>query len=170
MDGLGEAVFSSLEAAFEAELVRADDEAASDFAFSLRQDRDLPDALTRSGPRLLLTPTGIALPLVEVGINYAAGGRRDRQVIVPAHLVISPAAESGPSPQRVDRTMLNVLRVAARYQEPVEVELTDLTIRGILEMAGKDHLWIRTGRDQTAVALGAVRSISLRPLGSAGVP
>ncbi len=168
MDALGDGVFASLEAAFEAELVRTEDDAASDFAFNLLQDRDLVEALNRSGPRLLIAPGGTTWSLAEVGSNYVLGARDLVRVIVPIHLAVSSAAESGSPPLRAERTLLRLLREEARRGTEVEVELDGRTVRGTLDSAGKDHVVLIRRAAQTVIALGAIRSVTLPPLGSAG--
>lgn len=170
MDGQGESLFASLEASFEAQLCRADDEAASDFAFNLLQDRDLVDALTRSGARVLLTPSGTTLPLTEVGSNYALGERNGRRVLVPIHLVASHPADRGRLPVRRERTMLRLLREEVLRNTKVELDIFSEILRGKLVAAGKDHLRLQQPEGQTVIALAAIRAVTLLPLGSGDEP
>lgn len=143
----------ALDATLEAALLREDDVAAADLAFSLRQDVDVREAVERSGSAWALVRAGESRLLVdEAGIDYVRAGcwlARTRAATL--------RSTTGDSPQLTDRTFLEVLGSAARAGADVTID----DVRGRLVRVAKDHVALLKGGTETIVGLDAVEWVRL---------
>jgi hypothetical protein len=146
-----------LGASFEAGLARDEEVAATDLAFSLRQDVDVAGAVLRSGAAWLLVAEGGASATVdEVGTDYV----RVAGLIVRSGGAVLRSVP-GPSPRPTGRTFLEVLGEACRSGAEVAVIHKAGTAAGRLVRVGTDHLAVRNGTTETVVGLAAVEAVRL---------
>jgi hypothetical protein len=171
-----EGLFTSLAAGYEAALAREEDAAASDLAFSLRQDRTLLQSLVRLGPIALLQGDFVEKPVLVIGrdyLNASLNGEDDRArvqgtLIVPLHrAVIVPGGASEPPVVR-DETLVQALRRWARLGKAVTLSTRWGDFRGHLTVVSPKHVEIQAGRRLVVVGLSAVESITCARGGSAG--
>lgn len=147
----GSEAIEAFEASFEAALAREEDAAASDLAFSLRQDVDLRDAVARSGAGwALLTSAGGSSSVDEVGIDYVRAGT----LVVRAGRATLRSAP-GPAPATSDRTFVELLGTACRSGATV----VTCVAAGRLARVAKDHVGITNGDRETIVGLAALESV-----------
>lgn len=133
-------IVSGLEAAFDARIARAEDEAASDLAFSLLQDLTLAEALQRAGAIDVVRPGGMASPAVEIGPDYVICAFP--RAIVPLRRAVFRGADRAELPKPSDEPLVTALRALARTGRTVEVGAGGSRHRGRLARAGRDHLVI----------------------------
>ena len=154
-------VFAGLETEFEANIARAEDEAASDLALSLVQDRSLPDALIAAG-RVQLRLDDLQLPIAEIGPDHLlarnAGGE---PVLVPLDNVVVAVGPTPISPTRAAISLVERLRGWSRRGGEVEATTAQGRVSGQLRAAGRDHVSVRAVGGDVIVAVGALRSIRL---------
>jgi hypothetical protein len=157
-------LFESLEASFEAAEGRAEREAATDLAMSLRQDRSLVQVL-RQGGWVLRGPDQPPEPIAAVGIDYL---ETEHDVMPLGAAVI----ESGPSqPPRLRRdSLIEVLRGWARRGHSVRVSAGHRTVSGRLEAVGRDHLVVASPRGRVLVPCACVERVTRRPGSSVDEP
>lgn len=147
----------ALEASFAAALARDEEVAATDLAFSLRQDVDVAAAVLRSGLAWsLVGEGGASTPVDEVGTDYLRAGR----VIVPSRAAVLRSAP-GPSPRSGDRSFLEVLGEACRAGAALAVTHRAGTAAGRLARVGLDHVAVRSGGGETIVGLAAIEAVRL---------
>jgi hypothetical protein len=147
----------TLEATFEAGLAREEEIAASDLAFSLRQDVDLQAAVARSGAGWnLLAPGGATAAVDDVGVDYV---RAATLLVRASHAVLR--STDGPKPRVVDRRLLELLGEACRSGVEASVTTGNGTTAGRLIRVANDHLALRNEDSEMVVGLGAVESVRL---------
>lgn len=157
-DGL-DRLIASLDASFGAAIARQEEEAASDLAFSLAQDRDMRSAAARLAPLQLVMQDGDSHPVTRIGSDYFGAGD-PLSVLVPSHRAllreVSPrGAAVGTSPER----MGNILLRWARQGHVVEVSTGHARVRGRLTRAARDHIEVLGPRGRYLVAWREVCSI-----------
>lgn len=159
MDEEMQKLLVDLEARFDAELSRQEEEAAGDLAAGLRQDRLLRAELARGSAARLLVE-GLPRDVSVVGRDYVGSGwplscvtKIERAVVV--------FDGTGSPPLMRDDTFIEVVRRWQRARLRVEVIMGGGSLTGILDRVAADHLLI--GRDQGSVmaALPVVTSIKL---------
>lgn len=144
-----------LGAAFEAAEARQEEVAASDLAFSLRQDVDLVAAVGGRGWTLVLED-GLSAEVDEVGADYVIAGL----YAVPASKAVLRAAD-GRAPLRSERSFAEWLGSACRAGATIEVRAGSRELRGALVTVGRDHLKLRTRGAAALVGMAAVDSVGL---------
>ncbi len=150
-----------LDASFEAGLARDEEIAATDLAFSLRQDADLRQAVARSGSGWVLTLEGGAtLPVDEVGADYLRAG----ETFVPFGKAVLQSS-LGPAPSPIDRTLVEVLGTACRAGAEVDVTGHGRSTSGQLTRVARDHLAVTDRGQQTLIGTGAVDAVRIRARG-----
>ena len=161
-------LFADLSATFEAAEEREEASAASDLAFSLDQDRTIPDTLARVGGTLQL-PGGGRMCVSEVGADYV-GADLPTTVLVPtSDLVIH--LDGGLSPPQITvLTLVERLRIWARRGAFVQVDTPVGQMGGRLQRVAADHLAIRSQEGATVVGWNAVSAVRLRRGTRADVP
>ena len=160
MDKELERVIARLEARFDAALALEQEEAASDLAISLRQDRNLAD-LVRAGQGLrLLEGEGAALEVTVVGADYCGTGS---PLSCLRRLGSAPllAFEAGPRPELRRDSLQEVARRWARAARRVELGLETDSLAGRLTQVGPDNLVLEAPAGRVIVPLWLVRSIRL---------
>lgn len=140
-DNLG-SMLGSLEATFDARLARAEDEAASDLAFSLLQDLSLTEALERAGPLQVLRAGHPPIPVTEIGADYL--GCAPATFIPLGRAIARPIA--GPTPVRTDQPLVALLRRHARRGTCARVTARGAVHTGVLARACRDHVVIARRR------------------------
>ncbi|MDQ3645420.1 MAG: hypothetical protein M3345_00630 [Actinomycetota bacterium] len=154
LDGL----FVSLEASFAAAVDRAEDEAASDLAFSLKQGRRLVETLRTNGASVDLD--GRLSPVHAVGSDHVRAGLRGSILVPFTHCVLALDA-SMPPPPGDSRSTVQVLREWARSGLNVQVR-THLRVHpGVLTVAAEDHLVVTDRERSWVVPYQAVSAISV---------
>jgi hypothetical protein len=133
------AVLGSLEATFDARVARAEDEAASDLAFSLLQDLSLSEAATRAGALEIVMGDRAPLPVAEVGVDYVAASGRS-PTVVPLGRAALRTIPAGRAPESLDRSLLELLRAWAREGRAVAIHAGGGVHRGRLVRACRDHV------------------------------
>jgi hypothetical protein len=158
-DGRLEGLFTSLNAGFEAAVARDEEEAASDLAFSLLQDRSLTEALVRArAPFSVRTMSGQLVEVAEVGADYVAVGA-PVCLLIPTKEAVFFLGVGSKAPSTSSGSFIDLLRRWARAGTSVEVGTIGLDLVGRLERAGRDHLLVRTRTGDVVIALEAVRWI-----------
>ena len=143
----------ALDAAFEAALAREDEVAATDLAFSLRQDVDVSAAIERSGSAWTLVGSGEArLPVDEVGLDYVMAGS-----LLTRTRAVTLRSAAGPAPRTTDATFLEVLGTWARAGARVAAS----GLSGRLVRVAKDHVALSRGGRETIVGLAALEAVRL---------
>lgn len=166
-DGL-DRLIASLDASFEAAVARAEDEAASDLAFSLSQDRELSSAAARLGPLELLLSDGTSCAVARIGSDFFGAGE-PLEVLVPAsRALLREGSEGGPSPVRSGDLARTVLLRWARLGALVEVMGAPRSVRGRLTRASRDHVEVLASRGRYLVAWEEISSVRRVPEGSTG--
>lgn len=156
MDPRFDRLFSSLEAQFGAAVARAEEEAATDLALSLRQDLSPVDLLssaawtvsTRSGRRAVR----------EVAKDHVRL-EPDGQIVPSASAVFHRSA--GPRVIRSERTLVQVLRDAVRSCQQITVDLDDETITGRPLACGDTHILVAGRGQESLLPLVQIRMIKL---------
>lgn len=156
MDPRLEGLFSSLEAQFGAALDRAEEEAASDLAISLRQDRSIAETLTQ-GAWTALTELG-PRQVREVAVDYVCVEPGDHYL--PTASVTFRKAEGEP-PRRSDSTFTVLLRRLMRLRTEMTIDLGEGTLVGRVKACADDHAYIRSKKGDHVVPLTQIRSIRL---------
>lgn len=147
----------ALEASLAAALARDEEVAATDLAFSLRQDVDVAAAVLRSGLAwTLVGEGGASIAVEEAGTDYLRAG----SVIVPSGAAVLRSAP-GPSPRAGNRSFLEVLGETCRSGATVEVTHRAGTVAGRLARVGLDHLAVQSGGGETIVGLAAIEAVRL---------
>ena len=149
LEGLG--------ASFEASIAYEEEVAANDLAFSLRQDVDVREAITRSGGGWALAgPGGAAAAVEEVGLDYVRAGA----TLVPiAHAILRSAPVDAPA--RNQRSLQEALNAACRAGTDVTLAHSAGTTAGRLVRVAQDHVAVLTRAGETIVGLGALDSVQL---------
>ncbi|HEX2049322.1 MAG TPA: hypothetical protein VHJ34_01675 [Actinomycetota bacterium] len=154
-DGL-ERYIATLDAAFDAAVAREEDEAASDLAFSLVQDRSLRERLARAGEAGVVVAEGRIEPVSAVGADYVAAGD-PASIAVPLRVAEVVWRDGrGARPATLDGTLLELLRSWARAGAGTTIDTIRASWNGRLVAAGRDHVVVRSRGRDVAVALGAL--------------
>lgn len=151
-------LFSTLEAQFGASIDRAEEEAASDLALSLRQDLGLRDALLL-GPCTVLTESG-QQSVCEVAKDHV------RAATGPALIPLAAATfEMGGDTTPVDSStsLTQALRAEGRGARTVSVETRDRITTGRVSACSEEHLSLLASGREVLIPLGQIRSIRLSP-------
>lgn len=151
-------LIASLDASFDAAVAREEDVAASDLAFSLLQERPLPEVLVRRGPALIQLRDGASASLSVVGRDYLGAGN-PLELLVPAASAVVVPAEDGASPDYRRETLSTVLRRWARVGQKVQVETTIGAFCGVLVAVGRDHLWLQSEESWAVIGAASVEVI-----------
>ena len=159
MDEEMQKLLVDLEARFDAELSRQEEEAAGDLAAGLRQDRLLRSELARGSAARLLAE-GLPRDVSVVGRDYVGSGWPLSCVTKIERAVVVLDGTGSPPLMRED-TFIEVVRRWQRARLRVEVIMGGGSLTGMLDRVAADHLLI--GRDQGSVmaALPVVTSIKL---------
>ncbi len=144
-----------LGASFEAAVVREEDVAAADLAFSLRQDRDLPTALQGRGWVALLEG-GASAAVAEMGEDYVVAGPH----VVPISKAFLRSAER-PAPDRRERTFSEWLSSACRAGSAIEVVAGGHRTAGRLTAVGRRHLVLRRQGRDSVVGLDSIDCVTV---------
>ncbi len=158
----GRHLIESLEASFEAAVVRREDEAASDLALSLLQGRTLTDIAGREGGWDLRCPDGRTLPITLVGRDFLGAGQPP-SVLVPSGRAVLARAATDHRPQSSDISLVEELRGLADFGATVRVEAECGPLHGILARVGPDHLVLRTGMGEHIIGLDGISLLALGP-------
>jgi hypothetical protein len=150
----------SLETSFDAALARAEDEAASDLAFSLLQGRTLLDLGAREGPWDLYFGEGRRMPLTLVGRDFVAGGSPPSVLVPAARAVLLHASEGEPA-RESDAGLIEELRGLAGFAMVVEITTSSAVLRGHLVRVGPDHVAVRTGAGEAMAGFETIHQVVL---------
>jgi hypothetical protein len=151
-------VVRGLEAAFDAAIARDEDDAASDLAFSLTQERTLPGVLERSPGVVVVRPDGGRSRISEVGEDYVLEAPPSAR-LVPLSMAVLESSNDAAPPRRRDRDVTAELRRWARAGASVCVTTSAGVVAGRLLRAAPDHLTIRGRRGDHYVGRGALLAI-----------
>lgn len=157
-------MLETLDTTFDAAVARAEDEAASDLAFSLLQGRALLDLVVRNGPWDLYLGEARRVPVTLVGRDFIAGGRPPTALVPAANAVLLRAPDGEP-PRASDDGLVEELRGLAGFRAVVEVVTTGAVLRGSLTHVGPDHLALHTGVSEAMIALNAISQVTLIEVG-----
>ncbi|MFN2388731.1 MAG: hypothetical protein ABR575_03880 [Actinomycetota bacterium] len=156
MAGYGfDGLFVSLDASFDAAVARAEDEAASDLAFSFLQDRALADVFRVRGGRVHLG--GALLHIYSLGPDHFRVGPRGG-TLVPFRAAVAVADDGDAPPGLEPRSLLEVLRSWCRAGASVQVKTVETTLAGRLVRATSDHVAVVTRSGEAVIAHGAIRA------------
>ena len=158
-----------LDASFAARVAYEEDDAASELAFSFRQDRTLLRALVRAPCADVRLPDGGFAPVAEIGRDYV-GGRVPGDVLIPLARACVAMGSDGKRADVRDRSLLEVLHGLARERAAVEVGAMGWTCSGRLVTAARDHLEIEGERRAYLVARDSVAAIWVRGQGRDRAP
>ena len=165
---------ADLDATFEAAAARAEDEAASDLAFSLAQEICWFDSLRRGGAASVALGEGRTAAVEAIGRDYVMAGDRGGLMIIPAaHAVVlrrqgpprrdrdadgppRHGTTAEPAPPAGEDNLVALLRRLARTGCGVEVTTASGAFRGRLLRAGGDHLAVAGHGGEVVVGMGAV--------------
>ena len=154
MDPRLDRLFSTLDAEFDAAIDREENEAASDLAFSLLQDRTLLEVLV-DGAWEATTSMG-AVSIEEVGLDYAGG----MGWIFPSDQYPFKRA-AGVPPIPSEHSMVERLRGHARNRRAVEVITPTGVARGRLGGCGRDYLQLHSEAGETLIPMNLVGAVRL---------
>lgn len=154
-----EKLFAGLDIAFEAAAAREDEVAASDFAFSLAQDRTLHDVLERVPGADLCIEGGGRAPIRAAGADYFE--TEPRRVLVPAAGACVRIRASGPAVQIRADCFLDLLRREARAGAAVAVRSGGAEVAGRLAYAGRDHIAVDDASGRVLVAVAGIRAVTI---------
>lgn len=146
-----------LEDSFDAQLARAEDEAAADLAFALRQDKTLRQRLERRPCQIWVD--GSWHDVAAVGPEVLVIGDPTRILV---HSSTACLREASGNPPRSAPSWLSVLRALAR--EGAEVELISLVgarAAGRLIAASADHLWVDGPHGWAAFSAATIGGVRL---------
>ncbi|CAN5652319.1 hypothetical protein BH24ACT26_BH24ACT26_06950 [soil metagenome] len=163
-----ERLFECLGASFDAAVARQEDEAASDLAFSLLQDRSAFDAFRRAAPLELRLPGGAVAVVSEIGRDYLGAGA-PVDLLVPFESAVTASLEVGTPPRVRDRSLLELLHHCARAGLYVELTTSRGVLSGRLKRATGDHVEL-DGSRRFVIGLHAVETVSLGRGGSVDAP
>jgi len=177
-------LMADLDATFEAAAARAEDEAASDLAFSLAQEICWFDSLRRGGAASVALGEGRTAAVEAIGRDYVMAGDRGGLMIIPAaHAVVlrrqgpprrdrdadgpprrdrdadgppRDGTTAEPAPPAGEDNLVALLRRLARTGCGVEVTTASGAFRGRLLRAGGDHLAVAGHGGEVVVGMGAV--------------
>ena len=146
-----------LEASFDAQLARAEEEAVTDLAFSLRQDRTLRQRIERKACEVWVGDSWE--PVVAAGSDVLVVGEPIR-ILVPAQAACLRAGPGdGPAPAP---SWLSLLRALARRGQVVELISRDgAQAQGRLAAAAPDHVLVEGKRGWSAFAAASIGRIRL---------
>jgi len=147
---------------------RDEEEAATDLAFSLSQDRLLADTLRRGGAVAVLTPGGGRLPVASIGEDFLWTGPHSEQVLRLDYVVLTQA-DRGEPPAGWSLSFMQILRLLARAGAAVEVQCDTGIVAGQLRASARDFVVIETSSERRLVAHGALRTLRLVKGGLEGV-
>lgn len=128
-----------LDASFDASIAREEDEAASDLALSLRQDRSAFLALRRAGPLEVVMPDGAPASVSHLGRDYLATSP-PAVALLPLDGAIVAVMSRGTRPRVRDRSLAEVLHALARNRAWVELTTNAGLVSGRIVVAASDHL------------------------------
>ncbi|MFN2488804.1 MAG: hypothetical protein ABR529_03510 [Actinomycetota bacterium] len=151
-------IVASLDASFDASIAREEDEAASDLAFSLLQDRSVVEAFRGAGPLELKLEDGASVVASEIGDDYAASGS-PVDVIVPLRRAVGASAPHGRPPALVARRASDVLHAWARAGARVDIVTARGTFSGRLVRAAADHFELAMATGCVLVGADAVDAV-----------
>lgn len=154
MDPPLDRLFSTLEAQFGASIDRAEDEAASDLAISLRQDMALRDALLR-GSWVAATARG-RLPVYEVAKDHVVLGTE--RVLVPLNAVIFVRGGHRTAVS-TDRALAEVLRRHSRTGTHLSVETGEASAAGRVTACSATHLALQGPAGEFLIPLSQILSV-----------
>lgn len=161
MDSGVDRVLGGLEAEFQAASARADDEAAADLAFSLRQDLDMREEIARlSDPHVLLAGGG-RRPVSVVGQDFIGCGEPvERAQLFRSSIVVQGRGNQHAAPSPL--TFLELLRLWARGCLTVQIELreSDVGLVGMVRRAATDHLTIEGPAGVIAVTIDRLAGVT----------
>ncbi len=147
----------ALEASFEAGLARDEEIAATDLAFSLRQDVDLQTAVVRAGTGWTLADAdGAAAAVDEVGVDYVRVGT----LIVRSSRAVLRSTGARP-PRPTATRFFETLGSACRAGAEVTIRTAHGSSSGRLVRVAQDHVAVRNGEVDAVVGLAAVESVRL---------
>jgi hypothetical protein len=161
-----EFVVRGLEASFDAAVARDEEEAASDLAFSLLQERTLPAMLERSSGVVVVRPDGGRAGVTEVGEDYVREAPPSAR-LVPLSAAVFESSNDGAPPRRRDLDMTTELRRWARAGATVSATTSAGVVAGRLLRAAPDHLTIRGRRAEHYIGRGALLAIRRTDAGTA---
>lgn len=148
-------LFSSLEAQFGAAIERAEEDAASDLALSLRQGRSLRETLLSSGWDAI---TSVARrPVTQVALDHVRLGGGELMPIASGIY----ERTGGELPDESEQTLLQVLRDEVRRGGRVSVETPDHSFVGRACCCSSEHLVMRVQDREIIVPLGRISVIRL---------
>lgn len=151
LDSRLEQLFSSLDASFNAALDRSEEEAATDLAFSLIQDRSERDHLRHAG--FSVRSAGGTLPIVRLGEDFVETA--DGWLFRLGQAVVVRDETAAPPLERPE-SLIEVLRHGSRRGADVQAETPSRYYRGRLVRCGPDHVCLRSGPKQILIPLGLV--------------
>lgn len=159
MDREAERFLTGLGARLDAAVARDEDEAATDLAFSLSQDRSLQGTVARLSEPLLQGPAGDRHEVTELGCDYVGCGR-PVDLAAPLSRAVVRGRPGRSLLEVTDRRFVELLRVWVRRGSQVHVEADLAVLRGSLRRAARDHLVVEAvDGSWDVVGLAAVSSI-----------
>jgi hypothetical protein len=160
--GLGEEgidfVVRSVEASFDAALARDEEEAASDLAFSLLQERSLSEVVERSLGLVVVDRDGVRSRVSEVGDDFVVEAPPSAR-LVPLSTAVFESSSGGVPPHRRHLDLTAELRRWARSAARVSALTSVGVVAGQLMRAAPDHLTIRGRRGDHHVGREALLAI-----------
>jgi hypothetical protein len=164
MAGYSRGFLSDLEASFDASVDREEQVAAADLARALRNDQRLHDVLARGRGCSVRLEEGATVPLIEIGSDYAIGGRED-EVLVRSERAVFVIESTGSRPAVTDGTWLQTAREWADRRVKVQVRALGDVYEGTLTVAARDFVIIEGDRGKTIVPHGSIRYLRSCPEG-----
>ena len=152
-------LFQSLDAELDAAIAREEDDAASDLAFSLLQDRSIRELLAGRPSVAAVLADEITVPVSVVGRDYIGCGEPLTILVPLAHAVVVESSGHCLVEVRDDDDMLSRLRSWARARVSVEVMTRQGRFVGTLLPVGRDHLALERPIGRVIVPLQALLSI-----------
>lgn len=146
-----------LEASFDAQIARAEDEAATDLAFSLRQDRSLRQRIERRPCEVWID--GSWHEVASIGPDVLVVGDPMRELVPSATACLREGRGDVPGSAP---SWLSILRALARRGAEIElVSLSGARAAGRLLAAAPDHAWVEGGHGWAAFSWAAVGGVRL---------
>jgi hypothetical protein len=146
-----------LEASFDAQVTRAEDDAASDLAFALRQDRTLRQRVERRPCEVWVD--GSWHRVAAIGPDALVVGDPIRLLVMTSTACLRQTGGDTPGSAP---TWLAMLRRLARQGAHIEIiSLAGARATGRLAAAASDHAWIEGAHGWAAFSWAAIEGIRL---------
>jgi hypothetical protein len=153
-----EAIVRGLEASFDAAVGRAEDEAASDLAFSLLQERRLGEVLERRRGVTVISRDGVRVPVEVLGDDFVADAEPSTRLLPLATAVFESSGEGAP-PRRLHLDLTAQLRLWARGGAHVRLTTFAGEISGKLVRATPDHVTVLSPGGERDIGREAVLDV-----------